>query len=793
MMKWRDLKIGWRLLIKEPAHSLIVIIGLSVSFAACFLLLGYAKYSFDYDSHIPDADRVFLVKHRLNAFSRPVWVDFLTGGQKDAMATSGVPHDFVMFWSGRQMLVTKKNVPEPVNVALVSANFSQIFAVKALQGDLTATLSKPDAIAITVRTATRLFGSQKVLGDVIKIDGKAFAIGAVVQDPPSNTTRGFEALIGSKNAWGRGYIKLPSNVDATMVENLLQGYAENSGIGKSIQDTWFVGAKPRSAKKEIIEVRLTSVKDAYFDRDLGNFEDVTRGDKGVVTALAVVAIFILLMASTSFINLTVVRTIRRQKEIGVYKMLGADRGRIIAQFVAESLFLTLLASGLGLLLAWLILPVFSDLMNRPLENLFSMLNLGVSLGFSLVIGLLLSVYPTWIAFKVNTNQALVGRGNSESVAGRRLRRVFTIFQIASAIAFSAAALAIAWQTSYATKTSLGFNSDNLLVLNMRSRSLEEKKVAFRDGLLRISGVRDLASSNSAAGRDFIGNNGKMKLADGRSVVPVTHSVSANFFGMHGVKAVAGRVFDPTIDAPENTEHIIFNEAAIKALGFTSPQSAIGQFVEDSDKAAQAPKQIIGVVPNLRFQSIRQQESARSFELDTRAQYLIIQVDSDLAEAQTKIAKLWQEFYPNESLDMVTSASLVAQNNAEDIRLMKLLIAAAILALLISAFGIYVLSAYSVQRRAQEIAIRKIHGAKARAIAVLVGKEMAHVVLIGALIGIPVGAWAIWVYLASFAEHAPIGVWTLLFSLVMVIGVVVAASMKHTFLAIRTLPSTVLRD
>lgn len=585
---------------------------------------------------------------------------------------------------------------------------------------------------------------------------------------------------------------MPSNVDATMVENLLQDYAENSGIGKSIQDTWFLGAKPRSAKKEIIEVRLTSVKDAYFDRDLGNFDDVTRGDKGVVTALAVVAIFILLMASTSFINLTVVRTIRRQKEIGVYKMLGADRGRIIAQFVAESLFLTLLASGLGLLLAWLILPVFSDLMNRPLENLFSTLNLGVSLGFSLVIGMLLSVYPAWIALKVSTNQALVGKGNSESDAGRRLRRVFTIFQIASAIAFSAAALAIAWQTSYATKTSLGFNSDDLLVLNMRSRSLEERKVAFRDALLRISGVQDLASSNSAAGRDFIGNNGKMKLADGRSVVPVTHSVSANFFSMHGVKAVAGRVFDPKIDSPENTERLILNEAAIKALGFTSPQSAIGQFVQGAI-VTQAPKQIIGVVPNLRFQSIHQPEVPRSFELDTRAQTLIIQVDGDLAEMQPKIAKLWQTFYPNEELDMVTSASLVAQNNAEDIRLMKLLIAAAILALLISAFGIYVLSAYSVQRRAQEIAIRKIHGAKAKAIAILVGKEMAHVVLIGALIGIPVGAWAIWVYLASFAEHAPIGAWTLLFSLVMVIGVVVAASMKHTLIAIRTSPSTVLRD
>ncbi len=170
MMKWRDLKIGWRLLIKQPAHSLIVLGGLSLSFATCFLLLGYAKYSFDYDSHIPDADKIFLVKHRVNAFSRPVWVNFLPSGLKDAMATSGVPHDFVIFWNGVQKIVAKDNAPEPVNVALVSTNFSQVFAVKTLQGDLTATLSKPDAIAITARTAARLFGTQRVLGNAVRFD-----------------------------------------------------------------------------------------------------------------------------------------------------------------------------------------------------------------------------------------------------------------------------------------------------------------------------------------------------------------------------------------------------------------------------------------------------------------------------------------------------------------------------------------------------------------------------------------------------------------------------------------------
>jgi putative ABC transport system permease protein len=804
-MKIRDLKIAWRIFLKQPAHSLIVFLGLSVSFCVCFLLLGYAKFSFEYNAHIADADRIFLVKHRVNVFSRPVWVDFRAIRLDETIGTSGIPHTIISLWSNKQTAETSTKISKSLNVVSVSSSFPESFAVKTLQGDLAATLAKPDAIAVTAATAEKLFNTQKVLGSTLKIAERNLTIGAVIQDPPKNTTISFDALVGTKEEQFSTYVKLPANVDVGMVEQFLQTAADKSPFATLLRERWKAGADQISVQKSPIEIRLTSLKAAYFDRDLGNFEGISRGNKDIVIALVGVAVVILLLAATGFINLMVARTIRRQREIGVYKMLGVTRLRIVRQFVTESLLLTFAANGLGLFIAWLMLPMFSDLMNRPLDSLFTLSNLAMSLLFSVMLGLLLSAYPTWIALRVNTNQALVGKGNNESVGGIRLRRILTVIQFSSAIAFGAVALAIAWQTHYVSKVSLGFSPENLLLLNLiqapfgddsdeqkaASAQIEAKNRAFQNSVIRLPGIRDVASTNQALGRDFVGFNSPLFTQDDRRIEPVVHLVSPNFFDVYQVRAIAGRVYDPKLDLDDKVDRIVLNEAAIKELGFTAPQDAIGKIVMSlrRDRAWQ----IIGVVPNVRFQNAYEQEAPRSFRLQMHSQTLVIRVDADLVETQAKIAALWHQFFPSHEFNLITNTSLVAENYAEDIRLTKLLIVAAIIVMLNAIFGIYVLSAYSVQRRFQEIAIRKIYGAKTTSIALLLGKEFGFIMLVSALIGLPLGALAISHYLASFVERAPIGGWTLLFALSVALLIALASSLRHALLAMRISPVAALRN
>ncbi|WP_395009397.1 FtsX-like permease family protein [Undibacterium sp.] len=791
-MKIRDLKIAWRILLKQPAHSLVVFLGLSVSFCVCFLLLGYAKYSFEYDAHVPDAKRIFLVKHKLNVIGNPAWVDFSVWPLKESLSQSGIPHRLTSIDRKIRSVIIDTNIKHEILIASVNANFPDMFAIKVLQGDLKSTLAKPDTIALSAKTAATFFGDKSVIGSRLQMDGKTYFVGAVIQDVPSNATFGFDALKGSEEGYGRAYVQVPDNIDVRMVEKHIQEIADRSPFFEDVIKRIYPTHAQNLGNKKAIEIRLTSLADAYFDQDLGVLKYVVRGDRRIVLALGAVSLLIVFLATTSFINLSVARTLRRQREIGVYKMLGFSRAQIIAQFVTESLTLSVAATGLGLFLAWLILPLFSELMNRQLGDLFSSTNLALSLVFSILVGLLMSVYPTWLALGVNAQQALAGRGTSESLAGARLRRSLTILQFATAMAFGAVSLAIAWQTYYSTKTNLGFEPDNLLVLKLRKPIRETESSSFRDALLRLPHVRDVAVSFRPVGRDDVGSFSAYRAPNGNYILPTYEGVSLNFFSVHGVKILAGRGFDPKLDAPENAKKVIFNHAAINALGFASPQAAIGQFVVDTNDVPESV-QIVGVVSDLRYRSAHDSEVPRSFDPSLWPYTLAIQTDGNLPDAILSIESLWRLHFPTETFDITTSTSLIAQNYEEDLRMSKLLIIAAILSLAIAAFGIYVLSAYSVQRRFQEIAIRKIYGAKTKSIALLLGKEFGFIMLASALIGLPLGAFAISHYLATFVERAPIGGWTLLFALCVALLIALASSLRHALLAMRISPVVALRD
>ncbi|MBY0573243.1 MAG: ABC transporter permease [Undibacterium sp.] len=784
-MKIRDLKIAWRVLAKDRVHSLMVILGLSVSFAACFLLLAYARYAYTYDAHIPDADRIFLVKHRVNAFDRPVWVDFMPFSVRDTLSKSGIPFTSSAVDSEQILVQNASGLKQLSNRTQVNPSFAQMFAVHTIAGDINSTLNKSGEIAVTTRTAQQIFGKIQALGQTILIAGETYRVGAIIVDPPSNTTVPYQILQGTKRDLSRNYIKLSNSSDLAAVQKVIQEAADHSNMTR----VWAARQGGKDVTKKVIEVRLTSLRNAYFDTEIIDIDRVIHGDEKNVLALSLVALMILFLAAINYVNLAVARTIRRQREIGVYKLLGASRARIIGQFLTESLLVMGVANALGVLSAWLCLPFFSELMNRPLDSLLTPVNCIASVLFSLVVGALMSAYPIWVALTVNANQALLGRGNHESTGGMQLRRALTVLQFSMAMGLAAVSLAIAWQSFFITHGSLGFDPSNLLVLRLNSPGSEANWTAFRSDLLHLSEVQDVATSEDALGRTMVGFNMLLKRDNGQSIVPVGQGVSPNFFTVHGIQALAGRAFDPKIDSPISENIIVINEAATRALGYANPQEAVGKFVLD---ASAIPLQIIGVVPNSRYQSAREMEAPRVYQLRSYAGLFSIKIRGDFDAARNQIGSVWRKHFPNEIFDLQASHSLIAKNYEEDLRLSRLLSGASILALLIAAVGIYVLSSYNVQRKAQEIAIRKIYGARARAIVFLVAKEFVVILLAGTLVGLPLAAWAISHYMASFVERAPMSFWSLSLALAVTSITALLATWHHVRVAINAVPMTVMR-
>jgi putative ABC transport system permease protein len=542
--------------------------------------------------------------------------------------------------------------------------------------------------------------------------------------------------------------------------------------------------------RDLIDYKLTPIADAYLDPDLKGMSDI-HGDLRIIYGLAAVAVLILLLAATNYVNLATVRTLARQREIAVRKVLGAPAPAVARQFLAESVLVCLVATAFGLLLAWLMLPVFSDLVQRKFDNMFSVEAIAAAALFGILLGLAAGAYPTWSALGVRATAALAGRGNSETARGLWLRRSLTALQFAAAIGLTGTTLAVAWQTQYATTLSPGFNPAPLVIFPAQNTMHDPRMRAFRDAVTRLPGVEGVAESGYPF--TFTNNFTSVRRDGGDATDLNRYDISPEFFGVYGLKPVAGRLFDPALDKTEEPDRVVVNASAARKLGFTSPQDAVGKTLSDTS-GREKPVQIVGVAPDMRHRSAREGEQPSVFYVNDHVKVFTVRCRQDPATVKREIEEIWPRFFPNETQDVVRMTTFITgEFYADDLRLAKLLAASSVIAIAIAAFGIYVLAAYSVQRRTKEIVLRKLYGAGKGAIGGLMAREFGTLIAAGALLGLPAAWIATQRYMAPFTERAPVGLWTLAAALAVAGLVTLGSTLRHTLAAVRITPALVLRD
>jgi putative ABC transport system permease protein len=801
----RDFRIGWRLLVKEPAFSAVVILGLAVGFCACFLLLGYVNHSFSYDRHVPQRENIYRLMQRWNpAMSDSGWSNATSLPARDAALASGVPLQASAFLA-RGIDVKIGSQVQSIRMAAVDPDFRTIFQPKVLAGDLAAALARPDALALSRETAIKLFGSadapEAAVGKTVQVSGRPYQIMAVLEDQPAATTLPYEALAGtSTTIWdeeyrklvtsnwgsshGRVYLKLQPGAQAQAVTDAVRRTMLASNFYKKMTPAMIASLNGQ----DLLEFQLGALPAAYLDADIREQSD-THGDMKTIFGLAAVALLILALAATNYVNLATVRTLRRQREIAVRKVVGASAGAVSRQFLAESVLVCLIATAIGLLLAWLLLPVFSDLVQRKLDRMFTPASLGLSLLLGVLVGVLAGAYPTWSALKVRPTAALSGRGNVETAGGLWLRRLLTVLQFATAMGLTGVTLAVAWQTRYASSLDPGFDPAPLLLVEVSDDMRNAHVRAFRDALVRLPGVSGVAESGS---RVTVNQNKGSYQRDGGAPVNLNwFAVSAEFFDVYGLKAMAGRLYDPARDKPEDRDKVVINASAARQFGFASAQDAVGKTIRQPDGTEVL--QVIGVAPDIRHRSARETMQPTVYRLLPHTSTFTVRSERDLEAVQRAVEELWPRWFPNDVLDVQRMDSIFANNYADDLRLAKLLAASSVIATAIAAFGIYVLAAYSVQRRAREIVLRKLYGAGNAAVGGLVAREFLVLIGAGALLGLPPAWLAMQSYLAAFNERAPIGAWTIFAALLVAGAVALGSTLRHTLAAVRIRPALALRE
>jgi putative ABC transport system permease protein len=797
-MMLRDFRVGWRLLLRHPLNTAVELLGLAAGFAVCFVLLAFVQYSFSYDRDVPQREQVYVIKHRLNFIPQPQWMEYTPFAMRSVALQSGLPLQASAWWPS-QAALNQNGAVRMVDITAVDPAFEQIAGLHAVEGDLQRALTQPDGVALTRQAALQWFGSASALGRSAVVNGKALQVRAILPDRPSNSTMQFGALVGIGSA-------LWNEQERQQVLSNWMGingriYVKTSAAPHTLQaalqravDTapWASLATPEMkaalGQRKMVDIALGPLANAYFDRSVANtMGSGPRGDMRMVLALGLAGLLILLLAVVNYINLATVRAVRRQREIAVRRVMGATTRQLLMQFMAEAMLLSTAAAALGVLLAWLLLPLASDLLQRPLGGMLTPAAIAAWLAFGALVGAAAGLYPGWLARGVDMRATLAQRSGETSGAAW-LRRALTAVQFSTAIGMGSVALAILWQTQFASEASPGFDPSPLLVIDMPIPLDQPPADSLRDALAQLPGVAAVSDSRNVPGRDdHTGTRGSMTVqrVDGSSVAMSVQMVGADFFKVYGVQALAGRTFDAR-EKQTGEQSVVLNPAAVPALGFASAEQALGQRINGTEL------RVVGVVPDVRWETLRDPVRPTMYQIARDSGLFTLRLSGARADVEPAVAAVWQRYFPAQPAVIRSAASYYALAYADDVRLARLLACATLVVLVLAAFGIYVLAAHSVQQRAREIVLRKLHGAGRVAIAALVGREFVLLIAVAALIALPPAWLAIAHYLAPFAEHTPWSTWAPPVALVLALLVVVAATARHTWSAMRMAPVQALR-
>ena len=780
---WR---FAWRQLRSEPGPAALVILGLALGLALSLLAAAMIRDKLWADAGLPEAERMVALEWRVRGpggITTEWFPDVpstpLHGALREAKAPVG-------------LMSRALNVPLPARAdedssspggprrarlwtLLADPDLRELFALRAVAGDLAAAMASPEGLALTVAGAEKLFGTTQVLGRQLtvavtfygeakprKVDVSLTVMAVIPTPNPHGALGNYDALAGFNAPAAKAFVEQESSwsLGAGHLYARLQPGATPQGLSALAQHLLDQQPLPPGLPADFLK---GGGKPAYLralpivDRGLhGAGSPLRRLQMG---ALGAAAVSVLAMAVINFINLWSVRTLKRQREIGLRKSLGAGVPALLGQFFVEAWLVALLAGACGLLLAWWATPGVAALMeHRFVAAVISPGGLALTLGLSLLIAAFSALPLASIALRVQPAASLAGRSHSEGAAGRWLRRGLTLLQFCAAALFAAMAAVLLWQNHHNGQLQRGFELRDRLAFDLPWEIQSPQIQTLLSRIKTWPEVAAVAASNDVPGRDFASFYSEFKDVKGGPVnLRTGMDFSPDWLQVYGIPVLAGRLSaDHAAETAQPT--VVLDRSAALALGFKPPESALGRTLGvNSQYGDGKPVTVAAVIDDIRLESTRSAHVPNVLRPQAELRGGVISLHSrDPAATRVKLDALLREVLPEEQPQVMTAAAQQARKIEEDVRMGRLVAVVGGLALFMASLGIYALTAYTLRRREREIVLRKLHGAGHGAVARLLAREFGAVVGLACAIALPLAFWLGEQYLSQFVERAPMG-------------------------------------
>ncbi len=743
------LKIAWRNLWKNKGYSGLNIFGLAIGITCASLIFLWVEDEINFDSVFPKQDLVYYVPTNQNYEGE--WRTFYSTPMLLAQDLKAEIPEIVrsVATSPQNLLFTEGDNAVNRRGRFANADFFEIFSLQFVEGNEKTAFNRPDAIVLTQKTASDLFGSNtSVLNKVLRVDNTDnYVITGVVKNLPQNVSFGFDWLAPFERysagvEWMQEY---GSNFTDTFVE-LAPG-----------ADFKEVDAKVRKMIPSKIEQAQTyaflhPMKDWHLRSKFEGGKKVG-GQITYVRLFTLIAIIILLIACINFMNLSTARSEKRAKEVGVRKVLGSGKKRLIFQFMTEAMTTASIAATVSILLLIMLLPQFNVLVDKQIElRLFAPLHVLSLLGITLICGLLAGWYPALYLSSFKPVEIIKGVKTKEGSA-TRIRKGLVVAQFAISIIFIISTIIVYQQVQHVKSRDLGYQKENLIKMNVNGEMVKNFNPIGQD-MIASGMIENVALNNSEI--LYGGNDGSgFEWQGGTNTEDVLISfrhISANFLETAGMEIEEGRGFND--DVASDSTNVMISQSLAKMMG---AGSAVGKTISRGGRT----RNVIGVVQDYLYGDMYgKSEPVLFFNNPDNANFMYVRAKPGMAVPKTlavmeEVMEKYNPAFPFE-YEFVDDAYNAMFRSEKLIGSLSQIFA--LLAIIISCLGLFGLSAYTAEQRRKEIGVRKVLGSSVSGIVKLLSKDFMHLVLIAIVLAIPFAWWGMHRWLESFTYRIEINWW-----------------------------------